>query len=432
MFDNRQLATLILLAVVALAVAIKAPLRQSAAGVFKSFVHIKVAAPFLLYMVWLVGVHWLVSKTGLWNDKLLGDSIFWVGVTGFALIFRVVIPSKNPNIFKPLILDLLKITAFFVAFLNIKLLGLGGEVALQVVLTILVMLRTVAASKPEFKASLRFYDTFILAITVGMVVYTIVSLSHDWRRVDWWHEGRKFLLPFWLTLGAIPYLYCVGLLSRYESLFTMFKLAGRSNRVTIRAKLGVVLALHGRLNDIHNFRSYTYLVNDARSIHDGMAAVRRYREIEESKIVAAQAKQERLERNAGAVGTDEDGRQLDQREFKETAAALEWLATCQMGWYRRQGGRYRPDLLDKLGDSFERHGLPADHGIVMSVSDDGQSWYAYRKTPIGWVLGIGAQDAPPDQWFYENDTPPRSFPSPGAGWGEAAHAQGVNWRRVHR
>lgn len=432
MFDNRQLATLILLAIVALVVAIKAPLRQSAAGIFKSFVHVKVAAPFLLYMAWLVGVHWLVSKTGLWNDKLLGDSIFWVGVTGFALVFRVVIPSKNPNLFKPLLLDLLKITAFFVAFLNIKLLGLGGEVALQVVLTLLVMLRTVAAAKAEFKASLRIYDALILAISVGMIVYTVVSLSHDWRRVDWWHEGRKFLLPFWLTLGAIPYLYCIGLLSRCESLFMMFKLADQPNRATVWAKFGVVLALRGRLNEIQNFRSYTYLVHDARSVRDGMAAVRRYRETKERRILNAQAKQEQLERNAGVVGTDEDGRQLDQREFKETASALEWLATCQMGWYRNQGGRYRPGLLDKIGDSFERHGLPADHGIIISVSDDGQSWYAYRITPIGWVLGIGAQTAPPDQWFYENDAPPRSFPSPGAGWGEVAHTQEINWRRVHR
>ena len=61
-----------------------------------------------------------------------------------------------------------------------------------------------------------------------------------------------------------------------------------------------------------------------------------------------------------------------RREFAETIAALQWLATCQMGWYRR-GSRYRTDMLDLLGDDFTSQGLPRESGIKMHVAQDGQS-----------------------------------------------------------
>jgi hypothetical protein len=98
-----------------------------------------------------------------------------------------------------------------------------------------------------------------------------------------------------------------------------------------------------------------------------------------------------------------------------------------MGWHNNQGKRYRPYLLTRIGD-FERQGLPAEHGIVMEVRKDGQAWYAYRRTVTGWVLGIGARKAPPDQWFYDGPEPPKSYPCPGHGWGQAAGEETANWR----
>lgn len=92
-------------------------------------------------------------------------------------------------------------------------------------------------------------------------------------------------------------------------------------------------------------------------------------------------------------GTDDDGRQLDQREFEETRRALRWLATCQMGWYRNRGGRYRQELLDILGD-FTKQGLPAEHGIELHVAPDGQRWWAGRQTITGWYFAIGAAGPP--------------------------------------
>ena len=83
-------------------------------------------------------------------------------------------------------------------------------------------------------------------------------------------------------------------------------------------------------------------------------------------------KQAQLQRYPGSDETDAEGRRLGRREFKETMKALQWLETCQMGWYRNRG-RHREALLNMLGGDFTWQGLPKDSGITMRVAKDGQS-----------------------------------------------------------
>jgi hypothetical protein len=133
----------------------------------------------------------------------------------------------------------------------------------------------------------------------------------------------------------------------------------------------------------------------------------------------------RLREYTGVQGTEEEGRQLDQREFDVTRQALQWLATVQMGCYHNSA-RYKREALDLADPS--RLGLPADHGIHMVVRDDGQAWYAWRRTPSGWCLGIGAAGPPPDQWLGDGPQPPDGFPGYDAWWGSGPFGiNTVNW-----
>ena len=106
--------------------------------------------------------------------------------------------------------------------------------------------------------------------------------------------------------------------------------------------------------------------------------------------------------------TDDAGRRLDRREFDATIDALRLLETCEDNWHRNRG-RYRKDLLTMVGDHFR--GLPEESGIELRVSEDGQSWYAWRRTLSGWCFAIGAGGPPPEQWKFDGPEPPRGFPA---------------------
>jgi hypothetical protein len=156
----------------------------------------------------------------------------------------------------------------------------------------------------------------------------------------------------------------------------------------------------------------------AGSLSAARHVVAEYRTWEHEKRAEKVRAAKRLRDFAGVKGTDADGRQLDQRE---------WLAACQMGWYRNPGGRYRGDLVDMLGDSIARGGLPPEHGIRMSLSKHGGVWYAWRRTITGWCLGIGASGPPPDQWLFEGPEPPKGPPGTDPGWRRSSSDEEPDW-----
>jgi hypothetical protein len=101
-----------------------------------------------------------------------------------------------------------------------------------------------------------------------------------------------------------------------------------------------------------------------------------------------------------------------------------------MGWYRNNDAdRYRADLLSFVLDGYAARHLPSPHGVEMRVSDDGQKWFAWRRTVGGWVFAIGAAGPPPDQWEYDGPEPPTGFPGEDPAWGTTPHRQvaNVNW-----
>jgi hypothetical protein len=139
--------------------------------------------------------------------------------------------------------------------------------------------------------------------------------------------------------------------------------------------------------------------------------------------------------HAGSDEVDEEGRRRDRREFRATRDALRRLSNAQMGRHRNQG-RYDPELLEVLRDALVRvDRLPPDLGIRLAVGDDGQSWYAWRTTPSGYVFAVGASapchvlpDGEPTDWRYEGHEAPTGPPGADPRWGPEPYGQDYpNW-----
>lgn len=106
-----------------------------------------------------------------------------------------------------------------------------------------------------------------------------------------------------------------------------------------------------------------------------------------------------------------------EREVATTIEALMWVWTCEAGHWRNKdfGGRYYgPDegFQPILASLPERYPLPAEHGVVLEVSDDRMAWRAKRQLADGTWLAVGATAGPPDMWCYDgtDDPPPIAEP----------------------
>lgn len=351
-------------------------------------------------------------------------TIAWVLTQGVVLLYKLGTREAGQPFFRPTLAQMLRLTWVVEVFIGFYVFGVLAELTLLVVLIVLGGMSAVAASDKRYQPVKQLVDGLLGVIGLGLLLYVVVSVIVNWEDIDKALALKAFLLPLGLTIGVMPYLFVVSIWAGYHDAFIWIN-AETDNRVArLRAKLGLVLAFGLRVSQANAFRFYwAKQITEAKDVAAARDVGREFlldqhRRADEKKEAA-----DRLVRNAGVKGEDEDGQRLDQREFAETKKELQWLATMQMGRYRNKGGRYQPGLLDLL----RLDGLPENHGIHLHVAKDGQSWWAWRRTVTGWCFAIGATEGPPDQWLYDGPEPPSGFPGQDPAWGDRFGVDAKNW-----
>jgi hypothetical protein len=303
---------------------------------------------------------------------------------------------------------------------------------MQGVLIVLVLVATVGKNADDDKqrALGRGIDVLLGIIGIALLAASLVQVIRLWRDLSLVGLLKEFVLPVWLTLALLPFMYGFALFAAYGKAFIRIDIRTEERRRAWRAKAALVLRVGPFLYRLRESGPATYGMVHADSLGAALGA------FDEARLRRLEAEKEellaevRLRRYAGVRGVNADGLQLDRREFEETVDALQYLAMCHMGHYRNLG-KYRSDMLDMLGDTLSTmKGLPEPHGVQMRVTGGGRHWYAWRTLPSGWVLGIGACGPPSSQWYYDASKPPWGPPKKGlAGWFDslAAYPRPTHW-----
>lgn len=428
MIDNRESALLIWLGVVLALLLLNGKLRPSLSQAVRLVLNPVIVVPVLLMATWVGCLVLAAAHFGWWEVPLATDTTVWFFGTALALIFNVTEALREERLFRRTILSAVKVAVPVAVFINLYVFSLAFELILLPALTVLLMLSVVAGSEQRFSGVKALIDTVLALAGFALFAYVVFQIVTDWQEFDKSGALRKFALPLWLTISIVPFVYLFSLYVAYDGAFKWIDFATDEHRQRRRAKLALAWRLRVRTQDIAAFTVYwAKQAAASTSFRDASQVIDDFRASRQVDQRAKAEAQDRLRQYAGVDGVDEDGARLDQREFKQTRDALRMLATAQMGWYNNRGGRYRQELLDILECQFERCGLPLDHGVSLRVAEDGQSWWAFRRTVTGWCFAVGAAAPPPDQWLYDGPDPPAGPPGQDECWGQRWGLDAKNW-----
>ncbi|MBA2633812.1 MAG: hypothetical protein H0U86_12580 [Chloroflexi bacterium] len=382
--------------------------------------------PLVFYMLWVVGVVLAGRAAGIWELSLLKDTAAWFVVAGVVLFFSFVKAGSEAGFFRRTLGRTVRLAAFLEFYLNLAVFDLWIELLLQPLLLFASLVSLIGSRDPKAQPARRFADGLLALLGIGLLLGTAFELSQIWGTLDARETLLSFALPIWLTLSGLPVIWLLSAYANYQSAFLRVKWMSPDKRLSWRSRLAMWRTFHVRHRQMHGFGGlWAKQLAEAPNWSTACGAVEDFLADRRGQEEQERRRHEALVRNAGVEGTDAEGRQRDRREFAETIDALEWLHTCQMGWYRnRTKGRYPADLLKIFQPGFTR-GLPDDHGIEMRVRRDGKAWYAWRQTVTGWVFAIGAAGPPPNQWFWDGPKPPPGFP--GRSWMSRPFERGPNW-----
>lgn len=415
--NNREWALAIWLTLILVTVLLVPTTRRSVGTILRLLASRQILPLLVLMVLYVGGVIATFISLGVWDAKLITPTIVWFLTIALVSFFRVNRAMTERHYFRNLAAETVAAPVFVQFVLDIYPFSLLTEICLQGGFLILGLFIGFSASKPEHHYVHLGSKAIMTILGVVVAMHSVMEIINQWSTIDFMSEVRKFALPIGMTIAFLPFMYGLTWYAAYQSSVSRMRATGPAG--TPMAKPAIALALEAGLS-VRKLAVVTprtrMAMSRAGSIREARAALREGQAAEAARQQEAADRQRRLLENAGLQGVDEFGRRLDQREFQETKAALDYLQLCHQGHYQRLG-RYRDDMLDVIGaDTFASKGLPADAHITMHVSPDGQKWWAWRRTVSGWVFAIGANAAPPDRWEFDGPDVPSGGPGTDPAW----------------
>lgn len=430
MLTTREWASLAWLAVILLLVLASSGPRKSLLAAAKTLVQPVFVVILAVYAVWVVVAVLTGLRIGLWDVSMLSATLVWAVTAGIALLFSFDAAAKDRLYVVRKIRDLVALTVLLEFLVNLHEFSFIGEFLLQGALGFVIILSVVASSSPSHSGVAKVVNASLVVAGLVFLGLGAAALRAHGASILTWETARSVALPIWLGVALLPLVVALGM---YSNLDRVFRMMGMETPSVLRRLLNVLplaIALSHRPDQLHSFRNYwERQLALAPSMREAWKVVREYKIHRRREAEEERAKLERLRQYADVKGTDEEGRQLDQREFEATKEALRWIHNRHHGWYSREPVGYKAAKIQGFLDEAEFRGLPKEHGIVMRVEDGGRSWYAWRRTVGGWVLALGAREGDFAEWLYDGPEPPSSFPHESDEWGRTLFQRlsSTNW-----
>jgi hypothetical protein len=154
-------------------------------------------------------------RFGVWDWSLFNDTVLWFLASALVLLINSADVAEDRRLLWRAARQALGITVVLEAFVNLFVLPLGVELVLFPVLLFLSMALAVAEGEDEYAPAARVFNA-ALALIGGLIFAFVVVQLAGLSGPDWSHVGRALVLPVWLTLGALPLIYLVGLVAVWE------------------------------------------------------------------------------------------------------------------------------------------------------------------------------------------------------------------------
>lgn len=255
--NNREWATLTWLFTAFVLVLLIKDVRKSIPGLLKTALTPKISLPLLAMFIYLAGLVVMLHSLGLWSSDLTKDTIIWVLGPAVALFFRAGISGQSEHFFRQAVIGTIKFTVLVEFYINLFVLPLWAELLLLPVITMLVLLSTVAGTssdKEQYRPVKVLVDQLIGLIGLALTTYVAVQLVRNWPLRDAGHDLRSLTLPILMTIGLLPFIYALSLWATYEGVFLRINFATDDTSARRRAKVMLLRMLNVHVHQVGQFK----------------------------------------------------------------------------------------------------------------------------------------------------------------------------------
>jgi hypothetical protein len=220
LFNNREKATAVWLAVGLAWGLLHEHTRHALQEVLRLFFQWKFLADILLMLAYVGLEVFALYRVGFWDVSLLKDTVLWTLGVAFVLLMNSDTSAQDEHYFRKALLDNVKVVAFLEFIVNLYTFNFWLEIALVPVLFLTGAMSAIVETDKKYLPTKKVLGFVQSVFSLCLLAFALVSIVRGFRAFATIGNLKSFLLPIFLTLAYLPFLYANALYMSYEVLFS--------------------------------------------------------------------------------------------------------------------------------------------------------------------------------------------------------------------
>lgn len=232
-FNNREIATAIWICIISILFSFKSEIRNSVLNSLKIFFNWKIQLSILSLIIYSSIIVNLLHSIKFWTFDFLKDSIMWFCFTGIVLSFDALTKSKDEDLFKKIIFNNIKVIIILEFIINTYTFSLIGEIIFLPIITFIAMIEVFTKFNKKYSPIEKLTSYIQIAIGIIILTLSITKIITDFNNFGNLNTLRSFLLPPFLSISILPFIYLMFIISNYEQLFLKLNFYKTKNKKLI-------------------------------------------------------------------------------------------------------------------------------------------------------------------------------------------------------
>lgn len=239
-FNSRELALFVWILVFLIWSLLKKNLRTCYGDIITATLHPKILLYFLTMTLYIVLIVLGLRSAGYWQTSMLKDTLLWLLFTG-VIIGANSLTTKNEPFIKTTVIESVQAIVLVEFIANTYTFSFWIEIFIIPLMSIVVMMNVISTTDKKYESVEKFTNWIQGLFGLWVLVYSLSSAISDINNLKSLDTVKIFLLPFFLTILFMPYVYILMLYSDYEQLFIRLKFKNKNDiRFINKTKLRII------------------------------------------------------------------------------------------------------------------------------------------------------------------------------------------------
>lgn len=229
--NGREKALMAWITIAIIFILINKKTRSVLLNVVKAFVNKKVFIPFVAMLVYSVVSIWILKQVGIWNTTLLKDTLLWLFGTATVLFLNTNEASRNPSMFKKMLLETVVFTMFLEFLAGLYSFSFVIEFVVLPFLFVVANMSALADSRDEYMIFRKPLKIILGGYGLFILFYSVLTVLKNLTESLTVHNLLALITPSLLSIMYLPFIYLFALIMSYETLFVRLGILIKNERL---------------------------------------------------------------------------------------------------------------------------------------------------------------------------------------------------------